>query len=63
MPGSLRAFHPDGTMLGFTASATVANTWTASPGSGSRDTLTALLDASACYIGLPRRRIPPCHNA
>ena len=36
--GSLRAWRPDGSMLGFIASATVANTWTAA---GSRDTVTA----------------------
>ena len=40
--GSLRAMRPDGTMLGFTASANVANTWTAA---GSRDTVTALVQA------------------
>jgi YD repeat-containing protein len=40
--GSLRAWRTDGTMLGFTASTTVANTWTAI---GSRDTVTALVDA------------------
>jgi YD repeat-containing protein len=37
--GSLRAFRPDGTMLGFTASATAPTTWTAA---GSTDTVTAI---------------------
>ncbi len=46
--GSLRAFRPDGTMLGFTASATVANTWTAA---GSRDTVTAQVDAVGTRTG------------
>ena len=49
--GSLRALRPDGTMLGLTASATVANTWTASPGSGSRDTVTALIDTAGQRTG------------
>lgn len=47
----LRAFRPDGSMIEFNPSAATANSWTASPGSGSRDTITALLDASAQHTG------------
>ena len=46
--GSLRALRPDGSMLGLTASATVANTWTAA---GSRDSVTALVDAVGTRTG------------
>jgi YD repeat-containing protein len=47
----LRAFRPDGAMIEFNPSAATANSWTASPGSGSRDTIAALLDASAQHTG------------
>jgi YD repeat-containing protein len=46
--GSLRAYRPDGSMLGLTASTATANTWTAS---GSRDTVTALVDALGTRTG------------
>ena len=46
--GNLRAYRPDGTILGLAASTTVANTWTAA---GSRDTVTALVDAVGTRTG------------
>lgn len=46
--GTLRAFRPDGSMLGLDPSPTVADTWTTA---GSRDSVAALLDASGQRAG------------
>jgi YD repeat-containing protein len=45
---SLRAWRPDGTMLGLTASTTAANTWTTPT---SRDTVTATVDVVGTRTG------------